>query len=298
MAKLTKDETKQFERVHDMVMSASGPLSQEDRREVFLHWHPGATNLNVKTAAFFTPPDLADDLVMYSIPDGEHVTVVDLCAGIGVLANAVLKSGFYNAHRTIERLVCVELNPDYVEIGRRLVPEAEWYCADIFNGAFWQQEQFAGGFTVAVSNPPFLRLTKKARQAHYDWLSYYGKTDLMAVEVALRLCPEFGGGFILPSMSCPFMYSGNRDQFGEASYKDRGPDDCKDFVKLMKALSPKALFQDDSRPCIPDISLMVAQDISQSAFSGVAPAVELCNVEYVYPGETAIYEAVFGGQAV
>lgn len=32
-------------------------------------------------------------------------------------------------------LVCVELNPRYVEVGHKVLPEAEWICGDIFDPA-------------------------------------------------------------------------------------------------------------------------------------------------------------------
>jgi 2-polyprenyl-3-methyl-5-hydroxy-6-metoxy-1,4-benzoquinol methylase len=30
-------------------------------------------------------------------------------------------------------MVCIEKNPDYVAVGRKVVPEATWICADVFD---------------------------------------------------------------------------------------------------------------------------------------------------------------------
>ncbi|MEM6617579.1 MAG: hypothetical protein AAF619_13740, partial [Pseudomonadota bacterium] len=46
-------------------------------------------------------------------------------------------------------LVCVEINPAFVEIGKKMIPEATWICADVFDVLDIE----LGHFDCAVSNP-------------------------------------------------------------------------------------------------------------------------------------------------
>jgi hypothetical protein len=51
-------------------------------------------------------------------------------------------------------LTCVEINPRYFEVGRKLLPEARWINADVFD---WRTLDL-GRYDVAIANPPFGRV--------------------------------------------------------------------------------------------------------------------------------------------
>ncbi|WP_461326571.1 class I SAM-dependent methyltransferase [Bradyrhizobium barranii] len=95
------------------------------------NWHEGANHISTSAGAFFTPTGLARDFAI----DACGGRTIDLCAGIGMLAFHV----FWRAHYARERdeppkeIVCIECNPAYVEVGRKVLPEARWICADVLD---------------------------------------------------------------------------------------------------------------------------------------------------------------------
>src|SRR5699024_3052944 len=120
-------------------------------------------------------------------------TVIDLCAGAGTLALA--------AHRrhNLDRIVCVELNPAYEELGKRLLPEGEWITGSIFD-----LPDDLGEFDAAISNPSFGRVKRPAGQGAPR---YTGRDfEYHVIDQASSLA-RFGA-FILPQGSVPFRYSG------------------------------------------------------------------------------------------
>ena len=89
--------------------------------------------------------------------------IIDICAGIGILSFCK----FHFQHHEPERLpaiTCVEINPDYVRVGRKLLPEAEWICADIFD--VWQD--LPRDFTTAIANPPFGNIRHAGKAPRYS----------------------------------------------------------------------------------------------------------------------------------
>jgi predicted RNA methylase len=149
MARLTKTEAKRHAAAEEMLANASGPLSHEDRSFVFENWNPGANHVNSQTGAFFTPEPIADIVGLFCAkPKGGRI--LDACAGIGVLANSALS--YDNVEKNIAEMICVERNPDYVDIGRRLVPEATWIRGDLFDE---EVRKKVGPVHEAISNPPF-----------------------------------------------------------------------------------------------------------------------------------------------
>lgn len=102
-------------KAHDQVMALVAldrPLTEDEKWFVLENFHEGAMHINSKAGAFFTPSGLARDFSL-------HVTgprIIDLCAGIGSLAFA--------CRDRASELVCVEINPDYARIGKKVVPEA------------------------------------------------------------------------------------------------------------------------------------------------------------------------------
>lgn len=208
--KLTKAQIAAHSKAESLI-SSSHPLSLDEREFILDNYHPAARHINSVHGAYFTPRALAHDLAIY-IPD--HGTVIDLCAGIGSLAyQAVLRayhSDYYRQYRSIPigQITCIEINPDYIAVGRRVVPEAIWIQADIFSlpeSIFTRPGRLPGeAFDFAICNPPFGR-SKALYQS--GSLPYPGSPiELSVLSIAARLARC--GAFILPQMSCPFTYSG------------------------------------------------------------------------------------------
>lgn len=172
MAKLTKAQIKVHEQACALLEKEI--LTEDDKYFVLDNWQESATHVNSKDGAFFTPTGLARD-AMLGIEEGK---IIDLCAGIGALAFQVVQSNKWT-NRPLE-LVCVEKNPDYVAVGKKIVPEAAWICGDVL--------EVDGQFDIAISNPPF------------------GGFEFKVIEVASRIADY--GVFIVPQMSAGFNYSG------------------------------------------------------------------------------------------
>ena len=97
-------------------------------------------------------------------------------------------------------MVCVESNPDYVAVGRRVLPEAEWICGDLFD----LPDMDLGEFDTALANPPFGHTVRTGHGPRYRGRGFeYHVLDVAAV-LARR------GVFLLPQQSAPFTYSGRR----------------------------------------------------------------------------------------
>ena len=185
MGKITKAQSK----AHDealAVLSLTRKLGNGDKEFVFNNFNPMATNNVGKGAIFFTPIEVAWEFRINSESDGN---VIDLAAGIGMLSYV-----HRDSHSNPKfRHVAIELNPEFVDIGRKLLPEVEWYCGSIFD-----EELLRGlgtDFTLAISNPPFGNIASKTDT---QWMSLRGPAELLAIEVALRMA-YCGGIFILPS---------------------------------------------------------------------------------------------------
>jgi hypothetical protein len=95
-------------------------------------------------------------------------------------------------------ITCVEINPEYVRIGKKLLPEATWICGDVFD--VWQELPRA--FSTVIGNPPFGRLMTDRKAPRYSGPEF----ELKIVDVAAHLGSY--GAFILPQNSTPFRYSG------------------------------------------------------------------------------------------
>ncbi|MGI5255663.1 hypothetical protein [Actinacidiphila glaucinigra] len=94
-------------------------------------------------------------------------------------------------------MVCVERNPLYVEVGRKVLPEARWVCADIFH-----LPGDLGTFDTAMANPPFGSTERTGNAPRYTGRRF----EYHAIDVAADLAPH--GVFIVPQESAPFRDSG------------------------------------------------------------------------------------------
>lgn len=157
--------------------------------DVFESYHEGATNMNGLAGAFFTPYGLAKD---FSIEVGTG-RIIDLCAGIGVLAHAC---SVFNRDEC--EVTCIEQNPEYVAAGEAIVPWATWRCMSVTDLAPipWDER-----YDHAISNPPFGNIAG------------FGMFDLEVVRIASTIAKS--ATFILPQMSTPFRYSGRTDGYKE-----------------------------------------------------------------------------------
>lgn len=187
--KLPKRLAKLHQEALELVRSGHR-LSVEERAFVLEHFHEGAEHMNGLAGAFFTPRGLARD---FSLEVPECGRILDLCAGIGALS--------YACDGSAAEVVCVELNPAYVEVGRAVVPDATWITASVFDVDAYAH---LGPFDVVISNPPFGRVPADGFEGDYTG----GLFEYRVLEVASRLARL--GVIIVPQESAPFRYSGER----------------------------------------------------------------------------------------
>lgn len=239
MARLTKQETKNHNKALEILKKDS--LNIEEKEFVFNNWNEGATHTNSAFGAFFTPLDMAYDFALDVYPN----RIIDLCAGIGVLSYCI-KTRYPEAEIT-----CVELNPDYVEVGKRLVPEANWICSDVFDVLGMD----LGRFDCAVSNPPFGRVKRSGNAPRYTGAEF----EYHVIDIASQIADY--GVFILPQMSAGFNYSGKRYYERQTSGK------AFDFQKQMGMHF--------------DAGVGVDTSYYQNDWKGVSPLCEIVTVDFL-----------------
>lgn len=196
MARLTKAEAKRHASAEALLRQDT--LTEEEQDYVLENWQESAEHVNGSAGAFFTPQGLARDLNLEV--SSSAGSIVDLCAGIGSLSIAIWRSRVARAsweEVALPRLVCVEINQHYVEIGKKLLPEAEWICGSIFD-----LPPDLGTFDVAVSNPPFGRVQRDGSGPTYTGSEF----EFHVVDVAAQVARY--GVFVLPASSAGFDYSG------------------------------------------------------------------------------------------
>lgn len=191
MTKLTKAERRAHNEAQEILKKDT--LTMSEKEFVLQNWHPAASFDVGATGAFFTPFDLAADFRI----DAGQGRIIDLCAGIGSLAYWV-RNFTWGADEPAE-LVCVEINPVYVEIGKKILPEATWICADVFD----VPNMNLGHFDHAIANPPFNSVNRHGRNAP----RYCGSDfALHVIDIASDIADY--GAFIISQGSAPFRYSG------------------------------------------------------------------------------------------
>lgn len=198
MAKLTKQQRKLHAQACEILRKDT--LTLDDKLFVLDNWHEGATHMNGEAGAFFTPSGLARD---FSIDAGGGRDVIDLCAGIGGLMFWLMMDG--RAHR---RMVCVEVNAAYIEVGRKILPEAEWIQADVLD-----LPADIGAYDLAIANPPFGAVRRSQNAPRYRGRKF----EYHVIDIASDLAER--GAFIVPQTSAPFAYSG-RPYFQDRPNKD------------------------------------------------------------------------------
>lgn len=185
--KLSKADIKLHNQAMQLV-DLDRDLTDSEREFVLDNFNEGALHMNSLAGAFFTPRGLARDFAI-EVHGGR---VIDLCAGIGALAYAVVDK--------VDSLTCVEINADYVRVGKKIVPSATWIHASVFDPLVLE----LGMFEVAISNPPFGAIQGDDYHGAYSG----GQFEYKVMERASRLARH--GTFILPVESASFEYSGKR----------------------------------------------------------------------------------------
>ena len=201
MSKITKQQLKRHEQAEEFLWGIDKKLTFDEVAFCLEHWDPRALagKQVSKNQAYFTPMPLALDAGKYI--GGEGRRVVDIGAGIGRLAYAVLCANRWNPQQV--QVTAVEINPEYVQVGRRLLPEVTWVQADMYDLSLWQN---LPRFDEAVSNPPFSQVLT---DCDTSWLGYRGPAGLTVAALGLKVA-HLGITLILPQTQTPYRYSGRR----------------------------------------------------------------------------------------
>ncbi|MEF3449658.1 methyltransferase [Citrobacter freundii] len=202
MARVTKKESQLRLKVMELVHS-DRQLTEDDKEFIFNNYRGDGIGA---TGAFFTPEMLAWDFMLDA---GCSDDCIELCAGIGRLS-------YYQVIRNKpSHITCVELNPEYVLIGKRVLPQAEWITGDALQ---YTPDRF---YRVAYGNPPFGKInTSGAYTGRYTGSEFEYKIIDRAREYSSY------GVWIVPQGSAGFKYSGH-------TYYDRSIQSAK-YIKFEK----------------------------------------------------------------
>lgn len=202
MARVTKKESQLRLKVMELVHS-DRQLTEDDKEFIFNNYRGDGIGA---TGAFFTPEMLAWDFMLDA---GCSDDCIELCAGIGRLS-------YYQFIRNKpSHIACVELNPEYVLIGKRVLPQAEWITGDTLQ---YTPDRF---YRVAYGNPPFGKInTSGAYTGRYTGSEFEYKIIDRAREYSSY------GVWIVPQGSAGFKYSGH-------TYYDRSIQSAK-YIKFEK----------------------------------------------------------------
>lgn len=171
-------------------------LTEEERAFVLDHWRASFTARSASDRAHFTPAGLARDMSLHIIGN----RVIDLAAGIGRLAFHC-RDPQARPRGSEPEIVCIERNPAYVRVGRRVVPEARWICADIMT--LPQMREDLGEFDYAISHPPYGAIPRAV-----DVTSGYRGRRFEYHAIALAALVARRGVFLIPQVAAPLRHSG------------------------------------------------------------------------------------------
>ncbi len=224
--KIPKAELKKQRELYNQICTGT-TFTEEFIDKVYEEFNPAIADNLSENGVYFTPPDYAYDVALFAY---RHGHVLDLCSGIGMLTRALHVRDHYD--KNIKSYTAIELNPKFVEIGKKLMPDVNWICADVYDKNLLDslvKDLPDKRFDLIISNPPFGH--DQVDKSKYNWLNFTGQRDLMAVEICLRYAKN--GYFILPSGSVPFSFSG-RPYYEDKP--DRYSQKVKRFLKANKEL--------------------------------------------------------------
>lgn len=239
--KLSKPAIKAHEQAVQLL--AKDSLTYDEKLYVFENWTPMYSNQVNKAGIFFTPVGLACDFCIEVVGD----TIIDLCAGIGMLAFT-----YYHWCNEKPNFTCIEINPEFVAVGKKLLPEANWICASAVDIDLLKS---LGKFDCAISNPPFGKISK---EKHPGELYHGSEFEYKVISAAKEIAKH--GRFIIPQMSCPFAYSGQREMKKQSSEKHN------------KFISETGI--------ILEPNCGIDTDIYKTSWNGASPSVEIVCVDY------------------
>lgn len=154
--------SKQVRKAHEQALSllkSKRSLNFDEIEFIHQNLRPDATTDIGKGSAFFTPWDIVSDfLVETGNANKGPERILDLCAGFGILSHRKYLRERACGH-PLPIVTCVEINPEYVAIGKELFPEAEWICADVLDVPDILSGQ---RFSQFFSNPPFGVISSQA----------------------------------------------------------------------------------------------------------------------------------------
>ena len=255
MSKLTKVQYKAHNAAVELLKKDK--LTFDEKIFVYENWNESAESINSQAGAFFTPTGLARDFSL-EILEGE--TLIDLCAGIGILS-------FYAYHFKQCEVRCIELNPKYYEVGKKLLPEATWVNASIFD-----YKNF-GHFTQSISNPPFGKIKTGIDVELKKELKYKGSEfEFLCIEIASKISDY--GTFLIPKGSTPFKYSGEQDGFKDlrmpgGSYNPYNQEPMQKVKKFLKETEFNPIFNTG-----------IDTSIYKNEWKGVSPTCEIINFDW------------------
>lgn len=255
MAKLTKAQAKAHAAAEDLL--TKDVLTESDKEFVRANWQESALHINSVAGAFFTPAGLARDTILEVEPHGR---VIDLCAGIGTLASEVWDKATWHTHDNPPELVCVELNSEYVRVGKKLLPQATWIVGSIFT------LPDLGHFDTAISNPPFGNVPRDGEKLRYTG----SKLEFHVMDLASDLA-DFGV-FIVPQQSAGFQYSGRQ------TYERR---ESHDYTKFSEQTG-----------IVLEAGCGVDTSIYLKDWHGVSPMVEIVTAEFMNIPREAVVTAL------
>jgi len=235
-------------------------LTQAERLFVCDHYLETATGQNALASAHFTPYEIANN---FSVNIEGFLSVVDLCAGIGILGLPHYFKSLWDKSQL--RYVCVEACQEYVEIGSKLFPVAEWVHGDVTDKALISS---LGHFRGAVANPPFGKTVKPSCPPPL----YTGtEFEYIVMDIAADIADH--GAFIIPQASSPFVLSGgHKFQDGRSDFRDGSYN----FAQNMKKYGR---FHKETKIHLePGVSVDYADYKKQ--WKGVAPQIEVVTADF------------------
>lgn len=202
MGKVSKAQAEANDKAMQLINSDK-PLKEHEKEFILQNYDESFNHTHKNIGAFFTPFDLAKEFRWFT-ETYEGGRIIDLCSGIGALSYHAWHHNNYGRTSNFTELVCVEFVEEYVEIGKRIVPDATWIIGSILDMNLMLS---LGEFNVAISNPPFGNI--KTGESEENWYGYTGNEfDYKAIAVAKMIAES--GAFILPQGSCPIIHTNGR----------------------------------------------------------------------------------------